>query len=203
MEQGDHPVALRSESTEESSGVAATGARAVFDGQAAILDLFEECSDAVLGYCIRIVKDPVLAEDVMQQVFLQALRDVGRFEGKSSLRTWLFAVAGHRCLDAIRSRRRADLRIVQDDRKLDDLEGPAHEPHKRIARVQLLEALDSCMSVLSEEVRATVLLRFHAELTFEQMAAHLGASAEALQMRVARAMPVLRRCLEGKGWKHE
>ena len=171
--------------------------------QAAVVELFEAYGEAVLGYCVRLVGDPVLAEDVMQQVFLEAFRDFEQVRGQSSRRAWLFAVSSHRCLDALRNQRRAALRIVQDEQVVAGLEAPTTGSFERLDRVQLIAALESCLTLLSPETRATVLLRFQTGLTFEQMVSHLGSTADALQMRIARAMPVLRQCLERKGWTGE
>src|SRR6185436_18132937 len=46
---------------------------------------------AVYRYCREELRDAALADDVQQQVFIEAFRDLGRFRGGSSLRTWLFA----------------------------------------------------------------------------------------------------------------
>ncbi len=168
-----------------------------------VVELFETYGEAVLGYCVRLLRDPALAEDVMQRVFLEALRDFEQFRGQSSRRTWLFAVASHRCLDALRHQQRRMLRVAHDDQVVGNFKDPATGPFERLDRMQLLVALDNCLALLSPEMRATVLMRFQTELTFEHMALHLGATADALQMRVARAMPVLRQCLESKGWTNE
>jgi RNA polymerase sigma-70 factor (ECF subfamily) len=154
------------------------------------------------------VRDPVLAEDVMQQVFLEAHRDFHRFRGLSSRRTWLFGIATHRCLDALKSRRAAQARIEpiegRDERlDLPEPEAPGRGPFEQLGHAQLLAALDGCLTSLSDDVRATVLMRFHTDMTYEEMEPYLDASADALQMRVSRAMPVLRRCLETKGWTGE
>jgi DNA-directed RNA polymerase specialized sigma24 family protein len=53
--------------------------------------------------------------------------------------------------------------------------------------------------LLSPEVRMTVLLRFQTDLTYEELALRLSTRADALQMRVTRALSKLRGCLESKG----
>jgi RNA polymerase sigma-70 factor (ECF subfamily) len=185
------------------SPVSALPPQSPAERQAAVVELFEVYGEAVLGYCMRLVQNPALAEDVMQRVFLEAFRDFEQFRGQASRRTWLFAVASHRCLDALRHQQRGMLRVAQDEQVVAGFKDPSTGPFEHLDRMQLLAALDSCLALLSAEMRATVLMRFRTELTFEQMALHLGATADALQMRVARAMPVLRQCLESKGWTNE
>jgi DNA-directed RNA polymerase specialized sigma24 family protein len=62
------------------------------------------------------------------------------------------------------------------------------------------EALRRCLGELSPHVRTAVLLRFQEGFSYEEMARAVRERAPALQARVARALPVLRRCLEGRGF---
>ncbi len=159
--------------------------------------------DAILGFCTRILRDRSLAEDVLQQVFLEAYRDIERFQQRSSVRTWLFGIASHRCQDAIKSRRRRELRIESDDTAMTTFADPAAAPTDHLDRTRLVAALEDCLRALSEEVRMSVLLRFQAGMSYEQMSASLDAKADTLQRRVSRALPELRQCLERKGWTGE
>lgn len=168
------------------------------DRKGAIASLMDLHGAAVFGFCVRALRDRAQAEDVLQQVFLEAYRDIARFEGRSSLRTWLLRIASHRCHDAIRSRNRRE-RMVDGDEDVERAD-PAAPVAQRLERSELVAALEACLGELSDEVRMTVLLRFQSELTYDEMSASLGARSDALQARVARALPALRRCLERKGW---
>jgi RNA polymerase sigma-70 factor (ECF subfamily) len=173
------------------------------DRRAALQVLMAEHGDAILGLCIRILRDRALAEDILQQVFLEAYRDLDRFQGRSSLRTWLFGIASHRCQDAIKSRRRRELRIEADEAAVVEFVDPTGGPTDQLDRSRLAAALEECLRSLSQEVRMSVLLRFQAGMSYEQMSSSMNAKADTLQARVSRALPILRRCLEGKGWTGE
>jgi RNA polymerase sigma-70 factor (ECF subfamily) len=156
------------------------------------------------------LRDPDRAEDVMQQVFLQALRDFEQFRSEAAPRTWLFGIAYHRCLDELRAqKRRASFDRIEpieasgERMEVADWEAVGRGPFEQLDHAQLLQALEDCLTSLSAQTQATVLLRFWTQLTHEQMTEQLGSTAEALQMRISRAMPVLRRCLESKGWSGE
>ncbi|HEX3481017.1 MAG TPA: sigma-70 family RNA polymerase sigma factor [Kofleriaceae bacterium] len=167
------------------------------DRRAAIVELMRAHGDAVLGFCIRVLRDRELAEEVRQQTFLEAFRDFDRFRDRSSRRAWLFGIASHRCLDVVRKRRPGW--IESDDDALINSHDPGSGPREQLEHAQLTAALEECMQALPHEVRMTVLLRFQTELTYEQLAVQLATRAEALQMRVTRALSKLRRCLESKG----
>ena len=63
-------------------------------------------SRPVYRYCRQMVADDDLAQEVHQMTFIQAYEGLARFGRRSSLRTWLFGIARHRCLDLLKSNRR-------------------------------------------------------------------------------------------------
>ncbi|MBS1120773.1 MAG: uncharacterized protein H6Q90_3001 [Deltaproteobacteria bacterium] len=170
------------------------------DRRAAVAVLMDTHAATVFGFCMRVLRDRQLAEDVAQQVFLEAHRDLERYQGRSSLRTWLLGIAGHRCQDAIKARRRRLHRIESDEQAMVNFVDPDGGPTERLAQARLVNALADCLGALSDEARMTVLLRFKSGLSYQEMEASLGSKADTLQARVARALPALRRCLETKGW---
>ena len=169
------------------------------DRKTAVSLLMDLHGEAVFGLCLRVLRDRALAEDVLQQVFLEAYRDIDRFQGRSSFRTWLDRIASHRCYDAIRSRDRRE-QIMDSDAEIDSAD-PVAPIAQRLERSELIAALEECLTGLSDEVRMTVLLRFQSEMTYDEMSAVLGARSDALHARVSRALPALKRCLEAKGWQ--
>jgi RNA polymerase sigma-70 factor, ECF subfamily len=165
--------------------------------------LLEEHGVAIYAFCLRTLRHPALAEEVAQQVFVHALRDITRFQGRSSLLVWLIGIAAHRCMDAINSERRRLRRIELNDQATLSVPDLACSPSDRIDRSRWIDALEKCLSTLASEVRMTVLLRFQSGMSYPDMSEVLDVRSETLQARVARALPVLRRCLEGKGWQDD
>ena len=162
--------------------------------------LFDLYSDSLYAFCARTLRDRQAAEDVTQQVFLEASRDLERFQRRSALKTWLLKIAAHRCQDALRSRRgKLATALVHDEEVSDAVADRAPGPFELVAHKQELTALDDCLDQLSSEVCMTVMLRFQTDMTFEDMSPILEVKADTLNRRVQRAMPVLRECLESKG----
>ena len=71
------------------------------------------------AYCYRMLASPFEADDAVQETFIRAWRSIGSFEGRSSLRSWLYRIATNICLDMLRSAQRRARPV--------DL-GPAREP---------------------------------------------------------------------------
>lgn len=68
--------------------------------------------------------DPDSADDLTQETYLRAFASLHRFEGRSSVRTWLLSIARRVCADAVRSRRRRRLTLVRDDVDLTEVAAP-------------------------------------------------------------------------------
>jgi len=164
------------------------------DMTGALRTLMQRHGTSVYRYCREALRDRALAEDVQQQVFMAAFRDLPRFSGRSTVRTWLFAIARHRVLDAAKSRRRARSQV--DGEGAADLPDPRPSPGERLDDVRLREALVACLQKLPAHVLTALLLRFQQGFTFEEMADVCQEKPGTLQAQVTRAMPSLRVCIE-------
>lgn len=155
--------------------------------------VYRYCREALGG-------DAVLADDVQQQVFIEAFRDLPRFRGQSSLRSWLFSIARHRILDAAKMRRRARARISPGDLtdELADAPDPRPSPAESVDSIRLLAALRASLAELDEPTRTAILLRYQHGFTYQQIAELCGERPGTLHARVLRAMPRLRAGIESR-----
>lgn len=161
---------------------------------AALTELMRRHGDTVYRYCREQLHDRALADDVQQQIFIQTHEALSTFAGRSALRTWLFAIARHRVLDAVKARRRAAAHIDEDPDA--DVPDPTPTPGERIDDACLMRALLCCIRKLPDDVRDVVLLRYQNGFTFEELAEIFHDKPGTLQARISRALPVLRRCIE-------
>jgi RNA polymerase sigma-70 factor (ECF subfamily) len=71
--------------------------------------VFATYKGELTGYCYRMLGSVFEADDAVQEVLVRVWRNADRFEGRSSVRTWLYRIATNVCLDALRGRKRRAL----------------------------------------------------------------------------------------------
>jgi RNA polymerase sigma-70 factor (ECF subfamily) len=166
------------------------------DVRGALHGLMRRHGHAVYCYCRQALHDATLADDVHQQTFIEAYRDLPRFAGRSTLRVWLFGIARHRVLDAVKRRRRAQHK-VQDANTL-DLPDHRPSPAESLDETRLQQVLIAVLGELEEPTRTAILLRYQQGFTFEEMAQICHEKAGTLNARVVRALRHLRIEIEGR-----
>jgi RNA polymerase sigma-70 factor (ECF subfamily) len=158
--------------------------------------LMRAYGSAVYRYCRQMTGDDDLAQEAHQMTFVQAYEGLPRFAGRSALRTWLFGIARHRCLDLLKVTRRRRQRFGEE---IAETAAPGGTVEETLTERSRARELIRCLGRLAPRVRDTLLLRFQQGLSYPDIARLSNEKAPALQVRVARALPLLRRCLEEGG----
>jgi RNA polymerase sigma-70 factor (ECF subfamily) len=152
---------------------------------------FEQLVDRHLGRlhaaASRLLNDRSEAEDVCQDVFLQAWKHAIEWRpGRARFATWLHQVMLNACRDRLR-RRRPQTEI--DPATLID---PSHSPEQVFGNAQRETALQTALADLPERQREAVILCHYGDLSQAEAAASLGISVDALESLLARARRQLR-----------
>lgn len=168
----------------------------------AIRVLMRTYGDGVRGYARNVLGDDELAKDVRQQVFIEAWRHLDQFAGRASLWSWLCGIAYHRCVDAARRRGRSRGReVALDPGVVDVLEAASGTSERSMSPEAQArrEALARCLARLPDAMRAQVLMRYVDGLSHGEIGAIVGDTAGTVQIRLARILPRLHRCLRAAG----
>lgn len=168
------------------------------DRATALRWLIHRHGPAIYRQCHADLHDPVLAEDVRQQIFVQADRDLPRFARQSSVRTWLYAITRHRVLDALRSRRRAQAYLAPGEADPADRIDVGPLADDLLDGARLGATLDAAIRTLEPNLQHIVLLHYQEGFTFKQIARASGEKPGTLATRVMRALPVLRAFIEAR-----
>jgi RNA polymerase sigma-70 factor, ECF subfamily len=153
--------------------------------------LYTENAGAVFAFLAYRTGDRALAEDLLSDVFERALRSRIRFDPRrASKRTWLYSIALNRLRDHER-RVKVEARAASRGAF-----APPPEEDRQSERVEARDVVRRALSVLSDEEREAVALRFGAELSLKEIARVTGATESAAEGRLYRALRKLRRELE-------
>jgi RNA polymerase sigma-70 factor (ECF subfamily) len=134
------------------------------------------------------------ADDLTQETYLRAFAALPRFEGRSSVRTWLLVIARRVCADAVRSRRRNRLALVRDDADLEALAAP-----DTADRVGEAGAVGDLLARLDPDRREAFVLTQLLGLAYAEAAEVAGCPVGTIRSRVARARADLVAALEADG----
>lgn len=167
------------------------------DIHGAVRRLIQRHGPGVRRYCCEALHDAALADDVYQQVFIEAFRDLPRFERRATLRFWLRMIARHRVLDAAKKRRSARNYFADGGSAADAFDlGPSVA--ECLDQARLRAALVASVDELPAAARAALLLHYEEGLTFAEIAKNSRERSGTLCARVARALPMLRRRIEAR-----
>ena len=147
---------------------------------------------ALLRFARSRLHDPLLAEDVVQDVFEAVLSGRAAFGGRSALRSWLTAILKHKIVDLVRQRAGTDsLDIDDEDGPALSLACPQAGPHEVAEQRQLLARTLACIDALPPALRDVLRLRVLEDAPTEQVCAALAISEDNLFVRLHRARKAL------------
>jgi len=175
--------------------------------------------DSLYRFALSRVRDPAVAEEVVQETFVSALQARGRFSGQSSERTWLVGILKHKIIDHFRRQRREqpveDVEALTDELdalfdasghwKMHEGAGPIEwgtDAETLLAQQEFLEVLERCLMKLPQRLAQAFSLRELEELTTKEICQALQISPTNLWVILHRARRQLRQCLEVNWFAH-
>jgi RNA polymerase sigma-70 factor (ECF subfamily) len=165
----------------------------VGDPAATIVGLFDELADGVYTLAARLLRDRYLAEDVVQETFLAALRKLDTYRGDGPLAAWIYRIGYRKSIEAHRRRREDPVDPVElAERTRRVVTSAEHEA----VRNELTAALDRAIGGLSPPLRAVFVLRDVEGLRTADTAVALEVTESAVKMRLLRARKELRKSLK-------
>jgi RNA polymerase sigma-70 factor, ECF subfamily len=163
-------------------------------GDQSALDAFYRAYEGRVYRFIRSkLNDSFDAADVLNEVMFEVWRNAGRFEGRSSVSTWVLGIAHHKTID--RFRRRKPGESVELDPEM--AEGDTPDAVQTLSAAQDAEQVRRCVDQLSEAHRSVVHLAFFEDLPYGEIADIVGCPEGTVKTRMFHAKKALMKCLQG------
>jgi RNA polymerase sigma-70 factor (ECF subfamily) len=157
--------------------------------------LVERHSRPLFRLAFRMTGNQQDAEDVVQESFLRAWRQLGRFDDQASFGTWLYRIATNCSLDAMRSRKRRSADSEVEDPAL-ALPAAGPTPERVAMSGEVRQRVAEAMNELSASERTAFVLRHFDGMRIEDVSRVLGCQPGAAKHSVFRAVRKLRQALE-------
>lgn len=153
----------------------------------------------VYGLCLRLCHSATDAEDLAQETFIRIYRHLGSFDGRASLKTWVFRVTVNLCSSRLSRRRLLTLPVRSTEDPEEEgvlLVDPERSPESLSLARDAAERIEAALRLLQPNFRAAVVLRDLEGLSYEEIAEVLDIHIGTVRSRIARGREGLRLLLE-------
>jgi len=170
---------------------------------AAFTVLVDKYKQPVMAIAFRILRDATEAEDLAQNVFIQAYKSADRYRATARFATWLFTITRNLCLNEIRRRSRHPADSIeaaseesgdQPGRQFEDTKG--FQPTEELLHGELERKIEEALAELPEIQRTAIVLCRRDELSYEDIAEVLGTSLSATKSLIHRGRETLKQKLK-------
>jgi RNA polymerase sigma-70 factor (ECF subfamily) len=148
--------------------------------QRAFEAVYQEFSDGVFAYCLKILADRQLAEDVVQETFLKVQQHARSIQQNESFKSWVFRIARNEALMLLRKRRsngQIDVDSVWNE----------ETPHQQLIALERAEIVNRLLDSLKHEYREALVLSVYENMSYAEIAAVTGATESSVKSRIFRA----------------
>jgi RNA polymerase sigma-70 factor, ECF subfamily len=157
--------------------------------------IFEQHHRFVFRFLYGMVGDRRLAEELMQETFMQAYKNIGTVRQEAKLLSWLCGIARHVALHSLRSRPRKNQWIGIDDQEVAELKDAQLTPETRMLNTELKTVIDDALAALDEDKRGVFILKVLQQMSYEEIAEVTGSSIPKLKTDLHRAKAQMRRLI--------
>lgn len=159
-------------------------------------EVYRRHATMIYNMALRMSGSPERAEDLAQDIFIRIYRHLGRFNGRSTLKTWIYRVTLNHCRSKLGRKRWLTAPLFEDDRErgvqlVDGRRGPEDRTLADDAGRRVATALDA----VKPPFREAVVLRDLEGLSYDEIAQVLGVRIGTVRSRIARGRDALRQAL--------
>lgn len=168
----------------------------VLDGERdAFASIVRRHGTRVYRIAFRFLRNNALADEAAQETFTRAYSRLGAYRGEQAFHHWLYRITTNLCRDLLKSASTLETPIAPTDQDRMQVVDPMDTAENRLDRRRALQELQSAITQLPAGEREAFVLRVVENLSYAEMGEILGATPNALKVRVHRARGRLKRRL--------
>jgi RNA polymerase sigma-70 factor, ECF subfamily len=167
----------------------------VLDGEIALYELLVRRYNQRVYRAVRaVLRDDIECEDTMQEAYVRAYLNLGKFEHRASFCTWVTRIAVREALARLEKRQR-EVNMEPEDQNSAENALPSHElsPEEAVASTETRTLLEQAILALPFDYRTVIMLRDIEEMNTAETASALDVTEEAVKVRLHRARAMLRK----------
>jgi len=163
-----------------------------------LANLYSEFHPRVLRLCQYLLGSCEDGEDAASEVFLRLPKALVTYDRAQPFWTWLASVTHHHCIDRLRARRSEQRVFEPAHAEAPAPVSPTASPLDHLLETESRDSLRAALAALPERYRTPLVLRYHHDLRYDQIASQLGLSRANVAIQVFRAKQQLRRALDDR-----
>ncbi|MCK9393905.1 MAG: RNA polymerase sigma factor [Candidatus Paceibacterota bacterium] len=153
----------------------------------------------IYNFCYRYVGDINVAEDITQESFVKAWKNLNKFDRSKKFKTWMFQIAKNTCIDYLRKRKSIPFSRFEnedgDNNFVDNFEDILPLPDEIFKKKDLAEFLEKAISKLPDANKMVVLLYYKNDFNFREIAEILNEPIDTIKSRYRRGLVSLRKLI--------
>lgn len=160
-------------------------------------DIYEAYHKDLFQFLYYLVKNKELSEDLIQEVYIRVLKSYDKFEGKSSLKTWLFSIARNVSIDHFRKQKSLREKILnQFEWKGYEIKDKSPLPEEIAIQNENIQMLYRCLDACTLDQQTVIVARFIQDLSISETAEVLGWTESKVKTTQHRGLKILRNNME-------
>ena len=161
--------------------------------------LIERYVNRMYHFCYQYVKNEQEAEDISQEVFVRAWRNLNKFDQEKSFKTWIFAIAKNASIDALKKKKAIHFSAFEDENGdnalLETLMDETKSVHELSEQKGIARVFARAVAFLSPTFRTVLSLRYDDDLTFAKISETLNEPLDTVKSRHRRALAALKKVI--------
>ncbi len=154
----------------------------------------------IYSFVFRYTGNSQDAEDITQEVFVKAWRNLKKFNQNRSFKTWIFSIAKNTCIDFLKKKKTIPFSQFENEKRenilSEELFDKSPLPDEIFEKKDLVEILNKALESLPIKYRLVLFLRYNDHFTFKEIAEILGESINTIKSRHQRAIQLLKKILK-------